>query len=113
MDNHSVTGITPLSGELSDGICEAVLVSAHPRGRSDTICNIVQEICETIAWFHGSTAANDQELTSLHQLLEEAQAHRQRMAGADGPASRSGARFRNTSHGLARATPPEQVRFTS
>ena len=79
MDDHSVTGVTPLTAELSDGICEAVLVSAHPRGRSDTICSIVNEICETVTWLHGSAAANDQELSSLHHLLEEAQAHRQRM----------------------------------
>ena len=56
-----------------------MFMSAHPRSRSDTICNIVQEVCETVAWIHGSAAANDQELASLHQLLEEAQAHRQRM----------------------------------
>ncbi len=79
MDDYSATGVTPLTGELSDGICEAVLVSPHPRGRSDTICNIVQEICESIAWLNGSKTVNDQELASLHQLLDEARAHRQRM----------------------------------
>ncbi len=62
MDHCRVTGVTPLTGELSDGICEAVLVSPHPRGRFDTICNIVQEICETIAWLNGSKTVNDQEL---------------------------------------------------
>ena len=54
MDDYSATGVTPLTGELSDGICEAVLVSPHPRGRSDTICNIVQVICETIGWLNRS-----------------------------------------------------------
>ena len=83
MNDRSMTGMTALSGELSDGISEAVLLSPHPRARSDTICNIVQEICETIAWLNGFKAVNDQELASLHQLLEEAQAHRQRMAAGE------------------------------
>lgn len=79
MDDRSVLGPTPLTVEVIDGICEAVLVSPHPRGRSDTICNIVEEICETIAWFHGSRASGDQELASLQHLLAAAQAHQQRM----------------------------------
>ena len=83
MNDRSVTGLTPLTGELSDGISEAVLLSPHPRDRSDTICNIVQEICETIAWLKGFKAANDQELASLHRLLEEAHAHRHRMAAGE------------------------------
>jgi hypothetical protein len=69
-----------LNGELIDGISEAVLWSPHPLGRSATITSIVEEICETIAWLHRSTPAENDELASLHQLLVEAQAHQQRMA---------------------------------
>jgi len=77
--DHRSSNVMPLTGELSNGISEAVLVAHQPRGRSDIICNIVEEICETIAWLHGPHAANDHELTSLHHLLAEAHAHRQRM----------------------------------
>lgn len=79
MEDNSNTTVMPLTGELSNGISEAVLVSHQPQGRSDTICNIVEEICETVAWLHGPHAADDHELTSLYQLLAEAHAHRQRM----------------------------------
>ena len=89
MNDRSTTRATPLTGELSNGISEAVLVSPQPWGRSDTICHIVEEICETIAWLHGPRAADDHELASLHQLLIEAHAHRNRMGTRQpvGPAS--------------------------
>ena len=79
MDASSVSRVLPLTGELSNGISEAVLVSSQPRGRSDTIFSIVEEICETVAWLHGPRATDDLELTSLHLLLAEARAHRERM----------------------------------
>ena len=79
MYERSLIGVTPLNGELIDGISEAVLWSRNPRGRSATIRSIVQEICENIAWLNRSAPGDDPELASLHQLLAEAQAHQQRM----------------------------------
>jgi len=68
-----------LSGELIDGICDAVLWSPDARGRSAAIRSIVEEICESISWLHEAGSPDDSELASLRQLLAAAQAHQQRM----------------------------------
>jgi len=68
-------------GEVEDvekGTTKSVELDLTP-GRYVVFCNIVEEICESIAWLNGSKTVNDQELASLHQLLDEARAHRQRM----------------------------------
>jgi hypothetical protein len=80
MTDSSVIDGTPLSGELIDGIAEAVLRAPDRRGRSAAIRSIVEEIYESIAWLGRSAPAGDCELSSLVRLRAEAQAHHQRMA---------------------------------
>ena len=68
-----------LTGDLIDGIAEAVASPPDPSARADAISSLVREVYETMEWLHGAGVQNE-ELTSLSRLVTEAQAHQQRMS---------------------------------
>ena len=68
-----------LTGDLIDGIAEAVASPPDPSARADAIASLVREVYETMEWLHGAGVQNE-ELSSLSRLVNEAQAHQQRMS---------------------------------
>lgn len=84
----SSSGFDQLSGDLIDGIAEAVASPPDPAARSTAICSLVREVYETLEWLHGAGVQNE-ELASLGRLLQEAQAHQQRMSKLRGDGSRA------------------------
>ena len=77
-----------LTGDLIDGIAEAVASPPDPSARADAISSLVREVYETMEWLHGAGVQNE-ELASLNRVLQEAQAHRQRMSGLQGEGGRA------------------------
>jgi hypothetical protein len=68
-----------LRGDLIDGIAEAVASPPDPHARAAAISSVVQEVYETMEWLHGVGIENE-ELASLHRIVEEAQEHARRMS---------------------------------
>jgi hypothetical protein len=78
---HLATLHTTVSGELLDGLVEALALPADPRARSAVICAVVQQMCSTVECL-GSTETGqgtEQELMSMRQLARAAFDHRLRM----------------------------------
>jgi hypothetical protein len=77
-------------GELIDSLIEAVVLPTNALDRSAVICDVLNELCNAVAWLHGSATLppNDsvcQELAGLRQLQVAAKDHQLRMRalGAD------------------------------
>ena len=78
---HLTTLHTTISGELLDGLVEALSLPPDPRARSAVICALVQQMCSTVECLGSSETGQgaEQELTSLRQLTRAAFDHRLRM----------------------------------
>jgi hypothetical protein len=67
-----------LPGDVIDALSGGVSAGADRMARAEVVTGIVREIFETVAWRYGEHADAD-ELASLHRVLAEAEAHRDRM----------------------------------
>ena len=74
-----------LPGEVLDALSGQVSAGTDRVARADVVTGIVREMVETVAWRYAEHA-DAEELASLHRLLAEAEAHRDRMRS--GPCSR-------------------------
>lgn len=72
---------TTISGELLDGLVEALALPPDQRARSAVICALIQQMCSTVECLGGSETGQgtEQELTSMRQLAKAAFDHRLRM----------------------------------
>jgi hypothetical protein len=75
-----------VSGEIIDGISDGVALRTHPADRAEVVVGIVEEIFEAVAGRCADTA-NTEELRSLRRIVDEAQAHHNRMPAHSTPGS--------------------------
>jgi len=85
-----------LPGELIDSLIEAVVLPTDAWARSAVICDLLNELCDAVAWLHGSAAMlpDDpaaRELASLRRLQGAAQHHQLTMRALGADASGRGA----------------------
>jgi hypothetical protein len=65
-------------GEAIDGITDEVAARAGAVARADVVSGVVHEILEAVAWRCAIDVDTD-ELESLRRIVDEAEAHRDRM----------------------------------
>lgn len=70
-----------VSGEVIDGLTDAVASRPDAVARAEVLTGIVGEIVESVTWRCADTA-DASELESLRRLVEAAEAHRHRMVSS-------------------------------
>jgi hypothetical protein len=65
-------------GEAIDGITDEVAARAGAAARADVVRGVVDEILQAVAW-RCAIDADTGELESLRRIVDEAEAHRDRM----------------------------------
>jgi hypothetical protein len=73
-----------VTAELADLLLEAVVRPPDAGVRASVVSQVVQELCISVAWLHGTSAIGqdatvDSELLSLRRVAVAAQEHLQRM----------------------------------
>ena len=66
-------------GEVIDAITDGVASRACAVERADMVSGVVQEILEAVAW-RCAIDVDTEELESLRRIVDEAEAHRDRMS---------------------------------
>ena len=68
-----------VSGEVIDAITDGVASRAGAVERADIVSGLVQEVLEAVAW-RCAIDVDTEELESLRRIVDEAEAHRDRMS---------------------------------